>query len=63
MHNTEIVQGNEVTVLEARILGLELLICELLVKNESLRLTMNQSIHNRMDAGLLSASSLRTAPR
>ena len=37
MYEVEIVYGSEVTILKSRISNLEVLVCELLAKNERLR--------------------------
>ena len=44
MHEADTSSSSEVTLLQLRILNLELIVCELLTKNEHLRLVLSQSI-------------------
>jgi hypothetical protein len=46
MYEVEIVYGSEVTILKSRISNLEVLVCELLAKNERLRTAV------RLEGGL-----------
>ena len=63
MYAVEIVYGSEVTILKSRISNLEVLVCELLAKNERLRTAV------RLEGGLgneafgLISHSLSASPR
>lgn len=48
MQKVETTSSNEVVSLQSRILSLELLVCELLTKNERLRMANSQSAHDSM---------------
>jgi hypothetical protein len=62
MHDADNASSGEVTVLKSRVLILEALVCELLTKNERLRLANSQSVQDSCASDLLCRSGSRITP-
>jgi hypothetical protein len=63
MYEVEISYGSEVTILQSRILTLEVLVCELLVKNERLRTAVRSENGLGSEAFGPISPSLSASPR
>ena len=62
MHEADIASSGEVTDLQARILNLQALVCELLGKNERLRVALRSSNSSSSESSILIARGLSDSP-
>jgi hypothetical protein len=62
MHQADIASSSEVTDLQSRILNLQALVCELLGKNERLRVAVRSSNSSSSEASALVGRGLSDTP-
>jgi hypothetical protein len=62
MHEPDIASSSEVTDLESRILSLQALVCELLGKNERLRVAVRSGNSSSSEASILIGGGLSDSP-
>ena len=63
MHEADIASSSEVTDLQSRILNLQSLVCELLGKNERLRVAVRSSNSSISEASILIGRVFSDSPR